>query len=140
MKKLSLLLLSLFLFGCDAVIHDSSEALKEHSFTKTFDYLYWHENNKYTIFKVNDDLSISKSSIGGYSYLKDKYGDDHQFDDIKIFIDLEDNKKPWYSCEIITYDHPPKWKCEVHISDINAMKTASWNHGRFGSGSTERLQ
>jgi hypothetical protein len=138
MKICYVLMLILFVSGCDEAVKDSLTK-KEYYLTDTFNYLYWHEDDKHTLFTVNKDLSISKLTIGN-NRLFDKNGKGYHVGNVKLFVDLKDNQKPWYLCKLKLKDHRIYWFCDIHITDIDDMKEAGWNHGKYGSGSTTRLQ
>ena len=56
-------------------------------------------------------------------------------------ITMDARGKPWYECD---YMHDinisqHKGACYVHLRSINDINTAGWDHGKFGSGTTSRL-
>lgn len=99
-----------------------------------FDYLYWHENSQYTLFSVQSDFSVSHLRLG---YRKEI--EKEKIKSVTLFLDNEDGEKPYYYCKMKEALMGDWWYCEIHISNIDEMKTSSWNHGKFGSGSTTRL-
>jgi hypothetical protein len=58
---------------------------------------------------------------------------------VRIYDDATD--KMWYMCDA-TYDN---WRgdktghCEVHIRTMDDLKGAGWSNGKFGSGTTTRV-
>lgn len=60
---------------------------------------------------------------------------------VKLFTDVPIDESSWYSCE---YDLSKlhgciNAKCEIHINDIDQLRTGDWNHGKLGTGATTRI-
>ena len=95
------------------------------------DAIYWHENDRYTVMTIDNDI-VSKFKITPWS----DYGGT-----VELYRDVDPDESSWYKC---TWTYSP-WSgsddgyCEIHIHDLNELGTADWNHGKFGSGSTKRI-
>lgn len=112
------------LSACDALdVHKTSGG--------EIDAIYWHEGRRYTAMTENAGL-IEQHKIppwGGYG------------GSVTLYKDVASDAKLWYKCE---WD----WNglngssnevCEIHIHSLDDLGTADWDHGKFGSGSTTRI-
>ena len=91
--------------------------------------IYWHESNRYTAAIIKDGVvEMRRIPTTGRN-------------NIKLYTDLEDGYLPWYKCEWLHngWNGNHSGKCEIHIKSIDSLMTADWNHGKFGSGSTTRV-
>ncbi len=116
-NKLLAVLLSVLLCvsGCGdyTVINDKKEVAA----------VYWHEYNRYSVSIVND---------GVVNMYRLPYR-------VLVFTGA---KKPWYLCKGKHRSWDGVYKgsyCELHLRSIDNLLNASWNHGKFGSGKTERI-
>jgi hypothetical protein len=119
-KLLVVLLIALLCGGC------SDTKMIEKS---TAQAIYWHESDRYTAAIINNGVvEMRRIPTTGYN-------------NITLYTDLKDGELPWYKCEWLnnafTGNH--SGKCEVHIKNIDSLMTADWNHGKFGSGTTTRI-
>jgi hypothetical protein len=58
---------------------------------------------------------------------------------IIIKTDVEKDNE-WYSCNYISsFFGPIEGNCEIHISNINSINGAGWDHGKHGRGNTVRI-
>jgi len=95
------------------------------------DAIYWHEKQKYSAAIIIDNQIILKNITYGCGWNNP----------VKIYHDVPQNKKSWYKCEWL-YNKSMGRKntqCEIHIHGLNSIKTAGWDHGKFGSGLTIRI-
>lgn len=92
--------------------------------------IYWHERNRYSAAIVRGD-TIDMHRIPIFSS-----------SDVTVLQDVPAKEKPWYECEW-KYDgfkgNHGGW-CNIHIHSVDPLRTADWNHGKFGTGSTKRIQ
>ena len=93
------------------------------------DAVYWHEGDRYTVAIINDGV-VEMRELPSSQVIK-----------VNLYIDVKNDEQPWYECDwhhnkVI---HSPNGKCDIHIKSIEHLKTSDWNHGKFGSGSTTKL-
>ena len=121
MKEIKLLLIiTLLLTGCS-----NSISIEEN----TAEAIYWHESKRYSAAVVFGDV-VEMRSLPIYHDTK-----------VILYIDVKSNDMPWYKCshlhnEWVGYHNG---NCEIHIKSIDSLSTADWNHGKFGSGATTRI-
>jgi len=124
MIKILLPLITILLVGCT----DTPRSIEGE-----IDALYWHERDRYTIKTIENGL-VSDVHIppwGGHTINNA----------VEVFVDVEPHQKSWYKCNW-TWNGwlgSDNEYCELHIHDLNEIGTAGWNHGKFGSGSTTRI-
>ena len=98
------------------------------------DAIYWHEGLRYTVMVENAGV-ITKRRLPPWGHAMDK--------NITMYTDVEVGEKSWYKCEWARNN----WLgpdldtayCDIHIHSLNELGTADWNHGKFGSGATTRI-
>ena len=101
----------------------------EHYVSREVDALYWHERNRYTAISIDEDGRAIKHRIPAANNLR-----------VTLYTNLDADAKPWYECEwVFNFWTGADGSCEVYIHGLDEMGTADWNHGKFGSGSTTRL-
>lgn len=120
MNKIIGLAVVLLCAGC------SGEGMHE---KRSVEAIYWHEGDRYSAAIVNGD-SVVMHRIPIYN----KYR-------LTVAIDVKRGEKPWYEC---SWNFSQMWgatnsTCSIHIKSIDSLKTADWNHGKFGSGTTTRI-
>jgi len=95
----------------------------------TVEAIYWHEHNRYSAAILNG----STLDMHRIPY--------HHIGSVTVFTDLESGKKPWYKCQWKENGFSGKHdsNCEIHIKDVDSLRTADWNHGKFGTGTTSRI-
>jgi hypothetical protein len=61
---------------------------------------------------------------------------------VKIVTDVPEDSPMWYKCDGTYSDFfgDATGSCEIHIRSVDDINTASWNHGKAGSGTTKRIQ
>jgi len=122
---LAICLTALLFVGCSddaATIVEESEA----------EAIYWHENNRYTAAIVNgDEVAMHRIPFHPADWR----------DSVRVVLDVTDNNKPWYRCEWLHngFSGNHGGKCEIHLRDIDSLRTADWNHGKHGTGTTTRI-
>lgn len=63
-------------------------------------------------------------------------------DAVEIIADVPQGSPMWVACDG-TYSSAfgdTTGGCEIHIHNVDDINTASWNHGKAGHGTTERIQ
>ena len=105
-----------------------------HSAGGEVDAIYWHEGLRYTIMVENDGV-ITTRRIPPWGHAMNK--------NIRLYTDAGPGEKAWYECEWTrntwTGADLDTAYCDMHIHNIDELGTADWNHGKFGSGSTTRI-
>ncbi len=92
--------------------------------------VYWHEGNKYSVTTKQGDV-LANVRVTWKSTVH-----------VALIADVLPNEPMWYECN---YIHNPNNGratgdgCAIHIRSINDLTGASWNHGKFGSGTTKRI-
>jgi len=114
-----LILLCFFISGCELAHHHEKENVSA---------VYWHEANRYSVAISDGDMVTIKKVNNCDSY-------------VKLFTDVPVDESSWYSCD---YDWSKLYgcinaKCEIHINNIDQLRTGDWNHGKFGTGATARI-
>lgn len=113
--------------GCLIIVSGCSSYTDMDEYNEV-DAIYWHEGSRYS-YAMNIDGEV----------IIERIPTNHQKP--RLFVDVNKNDKPWYRC---------KWRysrnlgnkdtlCEIHIKSIDSLKTSGWNHGKFGSGQTIRI-
>ena len=94
------------------------------------DAIYWHESDRFTIVKADKiTKELSYYSTRKYSlHIR-----------AKVFITDKKGFACWYYRDGFGTINPRKSKCEVYITSLDEVGTGNWNHGKFGSGTTERV-
>lgn len=99
-----------------------------HAEKKTFTAIYWHEGNNFSVvIKEGNEMNFSRIPT-------------HRIKP-RIVVDVPKGELGWYACE---WDHSgfngsSNEKCEIHIESEDSLIAAGWNHGKFGSGMTHRI-
>lgn len=119
MKKLLIPFAALLMVGCsDPVVHD---------YTRDIVSVYYHERNDFSVGIMNGHkLTIKRLPV--YAH-------------VDIFADADPEGSMWYECDY-TYDRDygeSTGGCSIHIHDVDDITGGGWNHGKFGSGSTTRI-
>ena len=101
-----------------------SELIKKKEFV---DAIYWHENDRFTAVKVVDKvvqfISLPRQPV-------------------TVTVVCDADEKPWYEYSYQFSDFAGAQKggwCKIHIKTVDSLRSADWNHGKFGSGSTVRI-
>jgi hypothetical protein len=97
----------------------------EIQFKQDIDSVYYHEINNYSVAFLSDNILVTKKVPNRPKVIVKRDATDHL----------------WYECNFKqnfarTYGEG----CVIHITGLNDIKTSGWNHGKFGSGMTTRLQ
>ena len=122
--KYIILLLPILLSGCS--YEDKTQG---HS----IDAVYWHENEQYTAKVIEPDNSVT-------DYRLPPWGAGER-NSMHLYLDVLPDEQSWYSCtwKYRGLDGSKDCRCEIHIHNLDELGTADWNHGKFGSGSTTRI-
>ena len=57
-----------------------------------------------------------------------------------VFVDVPEGSNSWYKVDVnFNKMNGMSGIFEIHISSINEVNTARWNHGKFGKGQTSRI-
>jgi len=119
-RSTAILLLSLFVAGCSNVNEYKIPPTKVEA-------VYFHERGNYSVaLRIGDEIQIKPARAGRAP--------------VRIVLDAEDHM--WYECDA-TWDNfygTSTGECVIHIRDVGDISTAGWNHGKFGSGNTTRIQ
>ena len=123
MKKLYFLMVLMLIFtGCGK----PQERIEKYY----FDHIYMHEMNLYSFSKIegNEVKSFRASP--------------YWCQNTKVFQDLPKEEKMWVEVTTLYGDiyGERAVKVEIHIHDANEIGTAGWNHGKFGSGQTTKIE
>ena len=97
------------------------------------DALYWHEGDRYTAKVVSTGNVVVSHKIPPW------YNDNSST--VEVIVDVPANEKSWYKCNWFhnNMSGPSNGYCEIHIHNLDEIGTADWNHGKFGSGSTTKI-
>lgn len=90
--------------------------------------VYWHGGNRYTVGILSDGKLRMQRLPSRVP--------------VTIFVDVPHDKSPWYICNWVysVWNGVQKGGgCALHIQSVDSLKTAGWNHGKFGTGETSRL-
>jgi len=119
MNKLLLLPIVLLLASCSDIV--------VYNFKHDIVSVYYHERGKYSVGEVNNGLLKIKSLPYGAH--------------VDIWMDVSPEDEKWYECDYTydTWDSDKTGGCSIHIHDIDDIGTAGWSHGKFGSGTTVRI-
>lgn len=123
MKTSILLIMIVLLSGCSV----------PHSIEREVDAIYWHEGQRYTAKVENANIIVDYRIPPFYGA---KQGA------VTLYKDVDVGNKSWYKCEwthSTLYGINTDAYCEIHIHSLEELGTAGWNHGKFGTGSTTRI-
>lgn len=94
-------------------------------------------------------VAVWKHGVDSYSvtyqdenkFLRDvSFSSDTKSDPVERVADLADGEKMWYEAD---YYYWGEWKIfrkvKIHIHSVNDLTGAGWNHGKHGSGRTEKV-
>jgi len=128
MKKTVLLLLAVcfIAYGCS-----ENQDKTEERVIKNIVAVYWHEYNFYSFAVEHEDSSISMESFGKYAC--------SQGNIVKLFHDVPNEEKMWAKAEIGTGHCDLIKSLAIHLHSIEDINGAEWDNGKFGSGTTIRV-
>ena len=128
--KLEMVLVVLILAGCLILPGCSYE---HKTAGDEIEALYWHEGERYTAVTIIADV-VTRYNIPPYS---------GTYRTVTLYTDVAEGEKSWYKCEwdweVWMGTDTDTAYCDIHIHNIDELGTADWNHGKFGSGSTTRI-
>ena len=139
-KTLGILLFSLIFIGACS---DSNVPVNNKDGTKNtedltveksdFEHLFYHEHNKYSVL-VKKDGKVYSVRFPPNHYVP-----------VTIFVDVKEGESNWYELRyrhtksIGYYDQENNY-LHIHIKDTDSINGAAWNHGKFGTGLTSKVQ
>ncbi|MEK7584580.1 MAG: hypothetical protein AAB490_05020 [Patescibacteria group bacterium] len=93
--------------------------------------VFYHERSRYTIMTM--DPTTKKAAMRTF------------YSDVSLFFDVENGQPMWALHETVDYTHDfnqwiPVTQTEIHMTSPSAVEGGAWNHGKFGSGSTEVIR
>ena len=93
--------------------------------------VYYHEGNKYSVTtNVGNVLTTKRVTTRARVHTT-------------IITDVTFDKPMWYECDY-TYNNfvgaTSGKGCTIHIHSVDDIIGAAWNHGKFGSGTTNRVR
>jgi len=119
-----IILVGLFIISISSC--DADSKIREHK--SEVDAVYWHEGSRFTVIKINEDGKLSFIVLPSKS----------EGVNTEVIIDAVDTC--WYE---YYYKHDYKgnkgW-CKIHLTSLDDLRPADWNHGKLGSGSTVRVR
>lgn len=97
------------------------------------DAVYWHEGQRYTASVIDEGGLVTHKNIPPWRHAGRNT--------ILLYTDVEPDAKSWYECDWMWNDFTGAsgGMCEIHIHNLDELGTKDWNHGKFGSGRTERI-
>ncbi len=115
---------TILIVGCEVTEHTSGGEVEA---------IYWHEGERYTAVTENADV-LEHHRIPPFAAGPGA---------VTLYKDAVPGEKSWYKCEWTrnnwTGADPDLSYCDIHIHSIDELGTGNWNHGKFGSGSTTRI-
>lgn len=119
MNKLLISLIALLLVGCsDPIVHKYKRDIVS---------VYYHEGNDYSVGIFDTGLlTIKRLPPAAH---------------VSVWLDVSPEDNMWYECDFTRYKFTGDTTggCNIHMHDIDDLNTAGWNHGKFGSGTTTRI-
>lgn len=98
----------------------------------------------------NDIVAVWKHEVGRYSIT---YKEGHELIDynfnkdgrsvypsFSIIADVPEDSNMWYEARYDLNANMSTAKVFIHVRSIDDINGAGWNYGKFGRGSTERVQ
>jgi hypothetical protein len=125
MKRLILLL------GITALLSGCFSQEKPSSTTSIHDIvaIWYHEGSSYSF------TTVENNKLKNYGFGNDTLCT------TEVVLDLKPNEKPWAT---VTTHHLTFGETRnsyiIHAHSISDIQGAGWNHGKFGSGQTTRLE
>lgn len=105
------------------------KAEEHHVMGKTeVDAVYWHEGRRYTFITIDENNKLIFTRVPVFSYK------------VKLDVTIDAKNKCWYEYNYITDWGGAYGWFKIHLTSLDDLKTADWNHGKFGSGTTTRIR
>lgn len=115
---------SIFLACYDSFTNDEI-----HKKTEKIEAVYWHERNQYSV-------AVKQGNKIKMVMLPSRHGID-----LNIICDVASDESCWYEYNYKNNGYGGVTGfLNIHIRSIDDINTADWNHGKFGSGKTQRIQ
>lgn len=123
-RIIALLLLSLLLQGCSDK--------REHFKYDNIQAVYYHEGNSYSFAQLDTkstNTEVKILQLGGF------------FTTVKIYADAAPSNSMWIEGDLVEEGGGGHhYEYEIHIHNVDDINTGGWDHGKFGRGTTTRLQ
>lgn len=92
--------------------------------------VFYHEHSRYTLMVVDPET---------------KQATMRTFNNVVLFFDVSDGEPMWalYKVTDASWDITtwiPIYQLKIHMTSPSAVEGGAWNHGKFGSGSTEVIR
>lgn len=116
---LTVAFLLLILGGCSDIV----ETRYEHDIVS----VYFHERNDFSVgYMVGDEIRIKRIPPSAH---------------VDIYADVNPEDSMWVECNHTRdrFDGSTTGGCIIHVRDVDDIGTGGWNHGKFGSGATTRI-
>ena len=93
--------------------------------------IFYHEGSRYTLMIVDPETKQAT--------MRTFYGQ------VALFFDISNGEPMWALYEVTDfYQDIDKWipiyRLKIHMTSPSAVEGGAWNHGKFGSGSTEVIR
>jgi len=122
MKKIYIIivaLLCMFLFSCGTVntYKEKRECVA----------VWFHENNRYSVSVLNNKVLTNITFQHGVP--------------VEVIFNLKEGEPLWYETNYTwnSFYGTTKGYIKIYVRNINDINGAGWNHGKFGSGRTTRI-
>lgn len=123
-RIMALLLLSSLLQGCS----DKRTPFKYDNIKA----VYYHEGNLYSFARMNPTSTNSEVEMlrfGGWMTR------------VRIFTDVAPSNSMWIEGDMVKEGGGGiHYEYDIHIHSVDDVNTGGWNHGKFGRGTTTRIQ
>jgi hypothetical protein len=138
-NTLIIIFLTSLVLGCGGSDNPSAEVDNNRiSIKKEVDVVFWHEHDTFTFFTENKQTKeVDRIYMGTYIYIE---GERYITGEVNLFIDVKEGNNPWFECSASNFFISSGIaECSIHIKDYDHLRTADWNNGKFGAGSTLRV-
>ncbi|MDB4461374.1 hypothetical protein N9043_00325 [bacterium] len=122
---LSVAVLSMLVTGCNKDKH--------YDYVKPIESLYYHELGEYSYSTLKD------GELKFYDLPRDRRSNNRGYT-LKIIAVAKGLKKPYVKCKYSYKSGYISGYCSVYVRGVNDIGTAGWTNGKFGSGTTTRVQ
>jgi len=124
-------MITFFLFGC-------SDQVVEEKVYSNVARVFWHEGNRYSVFIELEEGVYDRVSFSGRLCSKTR----GVVEGVTIVSDVPPGELMWVREKTLD-DSRNRGVCliglEIHLHDIQDLEGGSWDHGKFGRGSTVSL-
>ena len=104
--------------------------------------VFWHEETRYSVMvQKPESAEIKTISFPRACWGRSKDNETRMIGNILILADVPDRSPMWVFSKIRDANFDGCIELlEIHIHSVKDVEGASWNHGKFGSGSTTVIQ